>query len=145
METNMDKFQFDTVLCAMADKVENLQDKIVFQQSALDRAHEQMADLEDKVRDQEEAIDGLQRLPPIQAVQPQTGATMIDTAHVLWTMGQRDQLIENIRELLSCFSNDFKAQSERIKMIKHVRLMTGLGLKEAKELVDKVVPYKPGY
>lgn len=142
----MDKFQFDTVLCAMADKVENLQDKIVFQQSALDRAHEQMADLEDKVRDQEEAIDGLQRLPPIEHLhQPQTGATMIDTAHVLWTMGQRDKLVENIRELLSCFSNDSKAQSQRIKMIKHVRLMTGLGLKEAKELVDEIIPYKPGY
>jgi type IV secretory pathway ATPase VirB11/archaellum biosynthesis ATPase len=50
--------------------------------------------------------------------------------------------VETVKELLRCFSNDNTAQSHRINMIKQVRLITGLGLKDAKDVVDEVVPYR---
>lgn len=46
-----------------------------------------------------------------------------------------------VKELLGCFSNDNFAQTNRIMMIKCVRIICGLGLKDAKDLVDAVVPY----
>lgn len=142
---DLDKFQLETILGALADKVENLNDRLVLQKAAVDNAHKQMADLEDKAREQEETIENLtaaleraEKLPPIQQ-----GSTVIDTAHVMWTNGQQSQLVQCIRELLRCFSNDHRAQTQRIAMIKQVRLITGLGLKEAKEVVDEVFPYRP--
>jgi hypothetical protein len=49
--------------------------------------------------------------------------------------------LETVRELLSCFSNDNKAQQNKIRTIKAVRIITGLGLKDAKDLCDQHHPY----
>lgn len=142
---DLDKFQLETILGAMADKVENLNDRLTIQNQALDRERELYSDLEDKVRCSmfsscclTAALDRANKLPPIQQ-----GATTIDTAHVLWTRGQSYKLEQAVRDLLVCFSNDRKAQTQRIAMIKQVRIITGLGLKEAKDVVDSVVPYNP--
>jgi ribosomal protein L7/L12 len=48
--------------------------------------------------------------------------------------------VETVHELLSCFSRDTKALTNKIKMVKAVRLITGLGLKDAKDLCDQHYP-----
>ena len=133
----MDKFQFDLVLSAMADKVFDLTDRVRLQGADLNRLNEENADLHDKVRDLEEQVCGHQRTikdlesAPIRVTPVQEGATMIDTAHVLWTTGQTFQLQGHITGLISAVRSN-----QKIAAIKQARAMTGLGLKDAKDLVD---------
>ena len=49
--------------------------------------------------------------------------------------------VETVRELLSCFTNDSHSQANKIRMIKALRIITGMGLKDAKDLSDERFPF----
>jgi ribosomal protein L7/L12 len=105
----MDKFQFDLVLSAMADKVFDLTDRVRLQDADLNRLNEENADLNDKIRDLEEQVCG----------------------HHQRTI----RLQSHITGLISAVRSN-----QKIAAIKQARDMTGLGLKDAKDLVDSAWP-----